>query len=1739
MVKIKGYDVKNAIYESEKTVVYRATRQQDDVPIVIKMLKTEHPTHQEVEQFQYEYKIAKKLEIPGVVKPYTFGTIGHRKIIIMEDFGGISLFNYLDSQRIGIEEKLEIAIAVAKSIAAIHKSNVIHKDIKPHNILINTETKEVKIIDFSIAAEVQRETQSIVNVENLEGTLAYISPEQTGRMNRSIDFRSDLYSFGITLYEMFVGNVPFSSKDQMELVHCHIAVMPVAPYKSNLAIPLILSDIVMKLLSKTAEDRYQGAHGLIHDLEKCYSQLKNQGKIEEFEIGEKDISGKFQIFEKLYGREKEIEHLMTVFNRASSGYRELVFYKGASGIGKSALIHEVQKPIVEKRGFFIAGKYDQFKKNIPYTAIAQAFQEFAKQLLTENEEELSKWKKLILKAVGNNGEVIIDIVPEMELIIGEQPPVQDLPAAEMLNRFNMVFLGFIKIFATKNHPLVLFLDDLQWIDSASLQLLEVLLTNPDLNYLLFIGAYRDNEVEIGHPLLEMLKNLKTEGEVWEDNTVASLAKEDINQLLSDSLHCDVSKTETFAGLIHQKTNGNPFFVTEFLKTLYSDGLIEFKEEWTWDLEKIKHAGITDNVIELMADKIKRLPEVTLNIIKIAACIGVKFSLDILLLLTDEEKEKDEIIDDLKDAVNEGIVMKSDDNIKFVHEKILAAVYSLFDESEREKIHYKIGKLLLSQAKQENAVEDRIFDIVSQLNYARELVEPANRRELLELNIDAAQKARASSAYFAALEFLKNGRELLPENSWETDYDITLLFYTELAEAEYLVTNFQEAKTLCEEVLENAKSLMDKFKIYILEIEYYHSRLEYDKELEVILKVLEELGVKLPKNPGELSALPAIIKAKIKMLNKKIEDIFNSPDITDSKKIAIMDLIVRCGEVSYFAFPNLLGVTVMRGVNMLLKEGNAATAAIIYAGYAIILAWILGDFDSGYKFAKLALKIAEKFDIKSIQGKVYNTSTFLFHLKEPLKNNIKYYKKGIQCSLDAGDFLTASWMYLHYPAGHFLCGDNLKKVEKIFEECTKNIMKLKQQNTSFLLWKHVALNLLGQSEDRIVMKSETFDEDEALKLFSNANDLNGLGLFYTAKTILCFLQDEPETALEFAKKGEEYIEGILGLQYFPVYYFYYALSLFVVHSTVDKNEKNKNLKKINEILKKFKKWGDANKYNYLHKYKLLSAELAQLKGKTKEAAKLYDEAIKVANKNSFIQEEAVANECAAKFYIDQDDDEKASKYMTEAYYCFRSWGAAPKLRYLEDTYEQLIKMEVRQPSLNSDATTVTSVTTSGAVTTTKSEFLDLSTIVKASQAIAGEIVLSKLLEKMIRLAIENAGAQKGMLLLENNGTLLIEAKGDVESDTVRVMESIPVSAEEIPESIINYVARSKKEILLNDAMNDPMFGSDPYIKRIKPKSILCGPILDQGEMSGILYIENDLTVGAFTPGRMQLLSIISSQAAVSIDNARLYASLEQKVEERTAELRETRDALWGEMQLAKKIQTVLVPQEPVMENYEVAASMDTADEVGGDYYDVINAGDRDWLVIGDVSGHGVPAGLIMMMAQSTIHVAIDENPNLPPSEVLSIINKTITRNIKQLGESKYMTMTVLALKEDGEFIYSGLHQDILIYRAETGEVDQCETNGMWIGLIDDISDMLTNDSLTMRPGDAMLLYTDGITEAWLRGSVKDERNPEMEMYGDDQLVETFKQLGKGSAEEIRTGILDSLREYDFADDVTMVAVKRLK
>ncbi|MTJ53167.1 AAA family ATPase [Anabaena sp. UHCC 0253] len=1494
-VSIPGYHISEELYNGSRTLVYRGYRETDSLPVVIKILKNPYPSFSELVQFRNQYTIAKNLNSPLIIQTYSLEPYQNGYILIMEDFGGVSLKQTLHIK--SLEEFLEIAIALCNALDILYQERIIHKDIKPSNILINPQTKQVKLIDFSIASLLPRETQTLINPNVLEGTLAYISPEQTGRMNRGIDYRTDFYSLGITFYELLTGEMPFSSNDPMELVHCHIAKPPHSVNEINPQIPFVLAKIVSKLIAKNAEDRYQSTSGLKYDLENCLTQLQETGKIENFEIAQRDISDRFLIPDKLYGRETEIETLLQAFARVSLDTTEMMLVTGFSGIGKTAVVNEIHKPIVRQRGYFIKGKYDQFQRNIPLSAFVQAFQDLIGQLLTETDTQIQVWKSKILTAVGENGQVIMEVIPQLEKIIGKQPPVTELSGTAAQNRFNLLFQKFTQVFTSLEHPLVMFLDDLQWADSASLTLIELLIA--DTKHLFLIGAYRDNEVNLAHPLILTLSKIEKTSATIQTINLKPLNQNQINQLVADTLKCAENLALPLSRLVLQKTHGNPFFATQFLKALHQENLIQFNFDlacWQCDITQVSQQALTDDIVAFMAMQLQKLPASTQNILQLAACIGNKFDLATLAIVS--ELSQIETATVLWKALKEGLILPTSDiykffqqdsdskplnsnfqipTYKFLHDRVQQAAYSLIPEDQKQITHLKLGRLLLNNIPASEQ-EENIFQIVSQLNLGLTLItQQTERYQLAELNLLAGQKAIAATAYTGATNYLTKGRELLTVDSWQSQYNLTLTLYEDAAKAEYLNTNFEQALKLTDLILQQTIEILDRIKTYELKVQIYIAQDQQVKAIETGLTALEQLKISLV-SPDLIQNVSLPILA----------DLANIPEMTNVESLAALRLLMSIIPPVNHVKPDLFPSVTLTILHLCLEQGHSSLAAFAYGCYSVLLCAMIKDVDSGYQSGQISLKLLEQYNSQEISSKIYMIfGTFICAYKEHGRNTLTFLRDSIKCGLEVGDIEHASYSMMAECSYLFLIGETLDLVEARQSQYIELLLKLKQKHCVDYaqIWRQVTLNLLGKSSDQYYLNSSDFDETEILAHLHKNHNHQSLFAIYVAKTVILYTFGQYEQAVINAETATEYIGGSFGLLLVVGHNFYHSLSLLATSSSCDQ----KTLNQVVENQKLMQYWAGYAPVNFQHKYDLIEAEIARVMGDKLKAMEYYDRAISLAKTNEYLPEEALSNELAAKFYLNWGREKVAQAYMQEAYYCYARWGSSAKVDDLEKRYPQLLQSIVQYRRLNiNPLATITNhaqatykkqtLVTAGVSSSSVSANFDLATILKAYQALSREIDLQNLITSLMQVLLQNSGANKIALILPEENNWLVTAIATAED--LETGETIPLSAIaldsslDVPIKVIYTVKQSGETLVIDNITKDRNWLADQYILEYQPKSVLCNPIFNQGKLIGILYLENNLVAGAFTSDRVELLNLLCTQAAISLENARLY---EQSVE----------------------------------------------------------------------------------------------------------------------------------------------------------------------------------------------------------------------------------------------------------------------
>lgn len=1720
MENFANYILHERIRETRNSLIYRGQKASDSHSLIIKILKTRYPTPSEVATFNQEYNIISNINIDGIIKLYDFVEHDNRYAIVEEYFEGRSLKEIIKAAKLETILFLDIALKLSETFGLLHSNNIIHRNINPDNILINDKRDVVKIADLGISTVLTHANDEIYNPDVIERSLAYMSPEQTGRMNRTVDYRTDLYSLGITFYEILTGSVPFKSNDPMEVIHSHIARMPNAPSELDPTIPSTISAIVMKLLSKAPEDRYQNSMGLMADFRECFDQLSRNNKIKMFPLATKDIQLRFNIPQMIVGRENELKSLLQAFDRVSMGTSEISLILGHSGIGKSALVNEISKSIIAKKGYFVLGKYDRLGNDVPYSAIVQSFQALIRRILAEGEQRFTIWKNRLLSALGSNGKVIIDVIPELEYIIGVQPDVPELNPNESRHRFNLAFRDLIGVFADREHPLAIFLDDLQWADLASLALIKTIVSDSETRYLHFIGAYRDKEVGPGHPLVNILEEIRKSDKQINRILLNPLNSSQINQMIVNILRCKSDESFDLANIVYKKTAGNPFYVNQFLKSLYDSGILELHpvSGWKWDINKIKEAQVSENVVEFMAQRISSLPTNAQDMLKICACLGNSFDLETLAVVSSQSL--DDTLVDLTLAIKEDLVYVHGDTYRFYHDRIQEAAYSLISNNDRTELHYRIGTNTLKNTQKQN-LDNKIYYIVDQLNKGKRLITEYNaRNNLLSLNMLAAGKARKSAAFAIAADYFNTGRSLLSLEEWKVQPHKLFELSIQHAEAVFLSGDIKKASQLCDKLFELATNDLDKGSIYNLKariVDYLGAKRE--DVIDEIRKGLLLFGMSLPKDHQEIDRMMGEGIGKMQASLEKVppEKLVDLPRMTDENKVMVMNLLFQAIPAAIQSYPPLYILIELIMLDMAITHGTTVVSCKNFVGCGMIQGSILGDYEKGYRLARAAFAIMNKYNAESYKSSVYFVfSTFISQWRVHYQESLDYYDMSYQSGLEMGDIQHTAYCSAHKIHRLFYTGTNLDECRRATENSIAFLNNISAVIQLFV--SRILLHAIKKLQTTPAKDPDDTGLKKDRKILEEARNSNAFSvcMFGQCNTMVQYLLHNIEEAEAWSDFTEPFIQG--GVGYFPMpdHYLYQSLILARKWKDVSVDERVRILEKLIENQKRLMHWSDNCPSNFAHKYFLASAEIANIQGESLETITgLYKNAVDSIGKDDFIHLRALAHELHGRFWLENGYDTVGKAYIVEAYYLYRQWGAFAKLKKLEEEYSNIVLESHAMVGVNTIRDSAIDTASSAA---TAYQTLDLATVIKTSQALSGEIELDRLLKTFVNLSLENAGAERGCLILKDSkdNRLYIEATGTVDSP-IEVMTSIPVSGNDtISTLIVSYVNKTGEDVVLDDASIDERFSNDPYIIENRPKSILCAPIRRKGIISGIIYLENNLTTRAFTPQRVQLLQILASQAAISIENARLV-----KVREDVAKLQ-------TEMKIAANIQSTLLPDNPVVPGYDIAAYLMPIEEVGGDYYDIINIEDISWLIVGDVSGHGVPAGLVMMMVQSAVRTQVRKYPDIRPSELLSAVNETIKYNIRKMKADRYMTITAFRFKKEGKVLYSGLHLDTILYRASTSRIEIVRSVGIWLSPWD-ISEENVDRELKLEKGDVMVFYTDGIIEA---------RNTNGEMFSLTRLEKTLQEFGKSRVADIKDKVFAQLQGYTIDDDATLVVLKAI-
>ena len=1319
----------------------------------------EHPSPASLARLAHEYGLKDELDGAWAVRPLELGRERGRTMLVFEDPGGEPLERLLGAP-MEVGSFLPLAVSIAAALGKVHRRGLVHKDIKPANILVNRTTGAVKLMGFGIASRLPRERQAPEPPESIAGTLAYMAPEQTGRMNRSIDARSDLYALGVTLYQMLTGALPFSASDPMEWVHCHIARQPVPPAERVPGVPAAVSRIIMKLLAKTAEERYQTAPGLESDLRRCLTQWEARGRIDDFPLGEDDTPDRLLIAEKLYGRAREVDALLAAFDRVvTSGAPELVLVSGYSGIGKSAVVHELHKALVPPRGLFASGKFDQYKRDIPYATLVQAFQSLVRTLLGKSEAELASWREALLEALGPNGRLMADLVPELNLVIGEQPPVPELPPQDAQRRFQLVFRRFIGVFARPEHPLALFFDDLQWLDAATLDLLEDLLTQPDVRHLLLIGAYRDNEVDAAHPLRRKLDVVRAVGGKVAEITLAPLAREHLGQLMADALRCEAERAASLVQLVHKKTGGNPFFAIQFVSSLAEEGMLVFDHDaarWSWDLDRIQARGHTDNVVDLMVGKLSRLPAETQTGLQRLACLGSSAEVTTLAIVLERSEEL--VHTALWPAMCQELVERQAVTYRFAHDRVQEAAYSLIPKELRSELHLLIGRQLVAHIPPERRGE-AIFGILNQLNRGAALITSRNEREqLAELNLLAGKRAKSATAYASALTYLVAGAALLPQDSWERRHDLAFELELLRAECEFLTGALPEAEQRLAALSTRAASTAERATVVCLRTDLYTALGQSSRAIAVDLDYLRHLGIDWSPHPTEEEARREYERIWLQLGSRTIEALIELPLVNDQASLATMDVLTRLGPPALYTDANLLALTICRAVNLSLERGNCDASCSAYVTLGRIAGPLFGDYQAGFRFGRLGCDLVERHGLTRCQARTFMPFAYgVLPWTRHIRSGRDLLRRAFEAANAIGDLTYAAYGGVELNANLLAAGDPLAEVEREAEHGLAFAQKARFEIEIDRIAAQLGLirTLRGLTPKFGCFNDAQFDENRMERRLADKPNLARAEFSYWVHKLQArFFAGDCAAAVEASSRAQRLLCPWPFTFEIVEYQFYSALSRAASCDSAAADERQQHLDAIAMHHKQLQLWAANCPENFENRAALVGAEIARLEGRELDAEGLYEQAIRSDQVNGFVHNEALANELAGRFYAARGFDRIAHVYLRDARYGYVRWGATGKVRQLDQLYPRLREAEpVSRPT-----------GTIGAPV----EHLDLATVLKVSQAVSSEIVLERLLDTLMRTAIEQAGAQRGLLLIPQGTEQRIAAEATTPGDTVKVL-----------------------------------------------------------------------------------------------------------------------------------------------------------------------------------------------------------------------------------------------------------------------------------------------------------------------------------------------------------------------------------
>lgn len=1519
MFQIGNYHITEKLFESTGTTIYRAVNRSDDnndIPknVILKHLKHNFPSPEQLARFRREFELTSRLGSKGVIQAYELIRFENSLIMVLEDIQGESLASLYKERPMRLPEFWRFAIKIVDCLSLIHSEKVIHKDINPSNILLNKKTQKIKLIDFGISIELASENVDAEKPGVLKGTLAYVSPEQTGRMNRILDYRTDFYSLGITFYQMLTGVLPFDANDPIEWVHAHIAKIPRSPNEINNRIPTPLSELVIKLISKNAEDRYVTVAGLRRDLEICRKEFSSVGNIGHFPLGSDDHSGDFALTQKIYGRDLEKASMLGLYDKVVNGKKALLTVTGVSGIGKTSLIREIQKPVVSRQGYYTEGKFDQFERSTPYTAILQSLTSLVRQLLSESPTQIDLWKERFLKALEGNGQLILDVIPELQHVIGEQEGLPNIQGTEVENRFHRTFQRFVRAVCQTERPLVIFLDDMQWCDLATLKLVYTLLQDNHISNLYLILAYRDNEVSDTHPFAQALSDIKQLNITYSGLKLNSLSAQDMTRFIADSMSLEIQSCRPLASLCYEKTLGNPFYFNQFLLSLHDAGQIRFSQErlqWTWDLANLRNVDSTDNVIDLMLKKMSSMPQSTQKLLQKAACIGNRF--DLITLSTISQSGIQDVAKELMNTLKSGFLLPADEayqwaqyidlngfdgdprkieikpEYKFLHDRVQQAAYSSMSEEERKSLHLKIGRILLNELSG-SEVNERIFEITGHFNLSsQQFKDNEERLNIANLNRLSGQKARASAAFSPAQDYFFQAIQFTKPSDWLKHTNQLSGIYIEAAEIAVMNARYDLMEDVLQILESNSDDVFVRVSAQKIRIQALVAQNRSKEAVNCGIESLKIFNMNIPREPDADDVQSIISETMLLLSGKSDSDLTDNSHQADMEGRVVVELLNDFSSAAFQSQPKLFALLVCKMVQLSVERGNTPTTPFAYATFGILLSGLIGDTEMANRYANIAYTLIDKLNAQDIEVRTkYVTKTFVEIWAKPLNESVLALRENFQLALTRGDFEYAAMSAMMEKVHCFYMGQNLSELAKSTASYLDMIKETGQEIIRYYvsMLAQTVQNLQTNPPEPYLLEGEFYRETLTKNIHVEACDSTALAKLYSLKLITAIFSGHYEKAQQFLNELYQVIPGVVASIYVPHCHFYESI-LQILHFENRKFGPDE-LRELAGNCQKFKVWKEKAPENFASKSLLLDAELARLTSPFSiHIIEKYEQSIQQARNNGSIHEEALGNELLARFWLQHKKQEIAKIYMKRAFHLYDIWGCEIRKHYLNNRFGQLLTIEDTIHTWEKTPTASASKSNF-----TLSQELDFSSVMKASQTISSEIVRENLLKTMMLLVLENAGAQNATLLLLNNASWQLTAKAELEDKSVQLIEEdfSFLTDERLPLQILQYVHRTREALSLQCAMEEPNYGQDPYVIKHQPHSVLCVPVIHRNEIVGLIYLENNLLKNAFTPDRVEIIQLLTSQLVISMDNASLYAELEARVNERTRKLHEANEKL---------------------------------------------------------------------------------------------------------------------------------------------------------------------------------------------------------------------------------------------------------